>query len=462
MTFLIDVQQLKTGLIIFRRKDVQHRKWYCRIKVPKEDRYKTISLKTSDIEEATDKALHRYADVHFRIEHDVPIFDRSFAQVAIEYSNFQKEVAEAGQITIGRWRAIDTQIRVHLIPYMGNDQITRIPDEKWQRYTFWRKKEGGNLPPRKRTKAAVARQQKEEQDKPPERRPAKDGTIRQEFMTGFAIMNFAVSRKYIREGQVPRVDLPSNKARRDAFTAKEYRHLHTFARTKWINEGMNRSRIWYRNMAYNFILSMTNTGMRPPEAKNLRWRDIDVRKDRQGRTVVVLNVRGKGKFRELVAPGTVAEYFERIRALFIEAQKWREPKAADKDLGPKPDDFVFTTYEGQSARTLYSFLIEDLLMKSSLLLGPTGNRRSTYCFRHTYATFRLMEGVDVYFLAKQMGTSVKMIEDFYGHITPTKNAERILQGMEGWGPQAVASGKETVSVNADAAGKKAAKSRTKK
>jgi ribosomal protein L14E/L6E/L27E len=36
--------------------------------------------------------------------------------------------------------------------------------------------------------------------------------------------------------------------------------------------------------------------------------------------------------------------------------------------------------------------------------------------RDTYATFRLMEGIDVYFLAKQMRTSVKMIEDYYGHI----------------------------------------------
>ena len=44
-----------------------------------------------------------------------------------------------------------------------------------------------------------------------------------------------------------------------------------------------------------------------------------------------------------------------------------------------------------------------------------------------------MEGVDSLFLAKQMGTSVKMIEDHYGHITPTKNAERILQGLPGWG-----------------------------
>jgi integrase len=45
-----------------------------------------------------------------------------------------------------------------------------------------------------------------------------------------------------------------------------------------------------------------------------------------------------------------------------------------------------------------------------------------------------MEGVDVYFLAKQMGTSVRMIEDHYGRITPSKNADLILQGIPGWEP----------------------------
>jgi integrase len=31
-----------------------------------------------------------------------------------------------------------------------------------------------------------------------------------------------------------------------------------------------------------------------------------------------------------------------------------------------------------------------------------------------------------------MGTSVAMIEDHYGHVTPVRNANRILQGMTGW------------------------------
>jgi hypothetical protein len=74
-----------------------------------------------------------------------------------------------------------------------------------------------------------------------------------------------------------------------------------------------------------------------------------------------------------------------------------------------------------------------------------------------------MEGVDVYSLANQMGTSVKMIEEHYGHITPVKNAERILQGLPGWepiaaAPQVVA---ETGRVNAEAAMDEAAKSKGK-
>lgn len=64
--------------------------------------------------------------------------------------------------------------------------------------------------------------------------------------------------------------------------------------------------------------------------------------------------------------------------------------------------------------------------------GTQGVPRSTYCFRHTYATLRLQEGVDVYFLAEQMGTSVHMIEEHFGHVNTIKHADRVLQGMAGW------------------------------
>jgi len=218
-------------------------------------------------------------------------------------------------------------------------------------------------------------------------------------------------------------------------------------------------------MAYNFMLVMANTGMRPPEARDLRWRDVDIRTDKHGRQFVCFNVRGKDKFRELVAASNVASYLDRIRELReVTNRRIREERNADDRISkatkvggktidsPTPDDFVFTTYKGKRAVTLYGSLIGDLLEQSKLLFSSSGSRRSTYCFRHTYATFRLMEGVDVYFLAKQMGTSVQMIEDYYGHITPAKNAERILQGIPGWDPIPDASGQTEGGVKAVSAG----------
>jgi integrase len=139
-------------------------------------------------------------------------------------------------------------------------------------------------------------------------------------------------------------------------------------------------------------------------------------KDREGREIVVLFVQGKGKSRKLVAPKSVGDYLERIRAISKATQ---------------PEDRVFTNITGKPAKTLYNSLIADLLNEANLR-GTQGVPRSTYCFRHTYATLRLQEGVDVYFLAEQMGTSVHMIEEHYGHVNTIKHADRVLQGMAGW------------------------------
>ncbi|MDR3747957.1 MAG: site-specific integrase, partial [Acidobacteriota bacterium] len=191
---------------------------------------------------------------------------------------------------------------------------------------------------------------------------------------------------------------------------------HTVGR-KWIAETDKPSSVWSRTVTYNMILIACNTGMRPSEMRNLRWRDIMPAKDREGREIVVLFVQGKGKSRKLVAPKSVGDYLERIRSI---------------SKATAPDDKVFTTTTGESAKSLYSALITDLLDKANLREGTQGVPRSTYCFRHTYATLRLQEGVDVYFLAEQMGTSVHMIESHYGHVNTIKHADRVLQGMAGW------------------------------
>ncbi|HEY4359720.1 MAG TPA: site-specific integrase [Bryobacteraceae bacterium] len=398
MTFLVDVKVLKPGLVVFRRSDVQHHRWYCRVKLPKKDQYKTVSLKTHDFNVACERAFDEDADLRFRIKHEVPIFNRPFSQIAKDFLAFQKERMEAGEITFHRWRVMDSHVRTQLNPYVGKAQITLIGEDKWKSYPAWRQRTGKG-----RSGGRVS-----------------EGTIRDEMATFRSIVAFAARKKYIPQSQVFNGRLPLAKNRRDEFTPEEYRKLHTFARG-WVKKTRSSSNIWARTVAYNFMLVMTNTGMRPSEARNLCWRDVSIRTDKQGRKFVILNVRGKGKYRQLVAANNVADYLERIRNI----------SKATKD-----DDRVFTTFEGLTARTLYHGTLETLLIDSGLLRSSAGKRRSTYCFRHTYATFRLTEGVDVYFLAKQMGTSVKMIEDHYGHITPVKNAERILQGMPGWEPGA--------------------------
>ena len=49
----------------------------------------------------------------------------------------------------------------------------------------------------------------------------------------------------------------------------------------------------------------------------------------------------------------------------------------------------------------------------------TGQNRTLYSLRHTYATFALLnDGMDIHALAVQMGTSIGMIERHYSYLTP--------------------------------------------
>ncbi|MGQ0619371.1 MAG: type IV secretory system conjugative DNA transfer family protein [Panacagrimonas sp.] len=132
--FIIDKEELKPGLIIFRRTDVQHRNWYCRTKLPKADRYKTISLKTSDIQAARDKAFDHDADIRFRLKHDVPVFNRPFAEVAKEYLAEQAARAARGEISKGRPLKLKAVIEGSLNDYVGSTQVHLIGDELWGGY----------------------------------------------------------------------------------------------------------------------------------------------------------------------------------------------------------------------------------------------------------------------------------------------------------------------------------------
>jgi integrase len=394
MKFITDKEQVKAGLIIFRRGDVGHDQFYCRVRLRNEDRYKTISLKTSDRQTARDLAMDHDADIRFRVKHDVPVFNRPFSQVATEYAEAQQRRANAGEVSQARAMNVKNKVDGPLNAYVGSTQIHLVSQDRWSEYPLWRRENGVG-----RRNGIIS-----------------DSTIRIEMSIFAAIMNFAIAKKYVPASQ--RFEgMPKLKSgRRDEFTLEEYRKLHSVGR-KWMKEATTPQGIWYRQMCYNFILIMCNTGMRPPEAKNLRWKDITKAKDKDGTDILVIYVRGKGKERKLIAPQSVGEYLERVRAL---------------SKATKPDDAVFTIINGKPAVWLYRDTVEELLKYANLRDGPSGIPRTTYCFRHTYATFRLSAGVDVYILAQQMGTSVKMIEQHYGHVNTIKHADRVLMGIGGW------------------------------
>ncbi|HEY4943241.1 MAG TPA: hypothetical protein VII56_17560 [Rhizomicrobium sp.] len=472
MAFLLDTEELKTGLIIFRRADVKHDEFYCRAKVPKSSRYKIKSLDTASVAMARERAFEFDAELRTCIKHDVPIFNRPFSEVAEDYAKTQREKAETGEISRKRVETVESAIRT-LNAYVGSKQIHVVTQADWDGYSTWRHKLGkrereakpDRLRRRAKAAAPIAAPEKKEHE------PVSNWTIRSDMSVFRAVMAYAASRKYVSASQIFKGRLHAADERREEFTREEYRHLHTYARG-WIKRAETPASRWYREMVYYFLLVMCNTGMRPAEAKNLCWRDVsfrnvwkeikgrealteealklaeaaqaeakkaeakkakakkagvkpadappDAEKPPEHRKIAVLSVRGKDKYRNLVAPDNVVDYLERIRAI---------AKATD------PDDFVFTNIKGKATTTLYKALVKELLKDAKLLTGPEGSQRTTYCFRHTYATLRLSEGVDVYLLAEQMGTSVQMIEDHYGHINPVKNADRILMGMHVWETQ---------------------------
>jgi integrase len=175
MAFITDKAQLKSGLIIFRRGDVAHRNFYCRIKLPKEDRYKTIALRTADRQSAHDQAFDLDADVRFRIKHDVPVFNRPFRQVAEEYIAVPQRRAKLGEVSADSVKNVANRFRRVLDVYVGSTQIHLIGQDRWSNCPTWRRETGKG-----RSRDIVS-----------------DATIGVEMGAFNAVINFALSKRYV-------------------------------------------------------------------------------------------------------------------------------------------------------------------------------------------------------------------------------------------------------------------------
>jgi integrase len=84
----------------------------------------------------------------------------------------------------------------------------------------------------------------------------------------------------------------------------------------------------------------------------------------------------------------------------------------------QPTDRLFPKWQRE--------LFKTILQEENLRFDRDGRPRTAYSLRHTYICLRLMEGADIYQIAKNCRTSVEMIEKYYAaHIKTNLDAAAI-------------------------------------
>jgi integrase len=174
-----------------------------------------------------------------------------------------------------------------------------------------------------------------------------------------------------------------------------------------------------RRLCRVYVEFLLGTGIRQgTESMPIRWKALQWHWIGEQRYLRIW-VSGKTGPRYLIARHFVIEALERL----ITWQALPYPNL-DAVIQAKLDRRVFVFPAGDAPHSLDS-VFERLMVESGLFKDAAGKNRTLYSLRHTYATFRLEEGVDIHTLAKQMGTSVGMIERHYSKLTPMLSAERL-------------------------------------
>jgi integrase len=290
-------------------------------------------------------------------------------------------------ITEGQRSAVYTaghvrRLRNYLVPFFGDKPLSQVTSGAIQEYRIDR-----------------IEKSKEKRGKPPAR-----NTMHQEMVALRQTLKTALRHGWLTS--MPDMSQPYRSngkiSHRAWFSPVEYRQLY-LAAAKRANDPKKERYRYHGQELYDFIIFMANTGLRPDEAKRLEYRDVTVVKDREtDERILEIEVRGKrgvGYCKSM--PSAVAPFF-RLR---------KRNKA-------KPTDRIFPNDQ--------HVLFNNILEEEDLKFDREGQRRTAYSLRHTYICLRLMEGADIYQIAKNCRTSVEMIEKFYAsHIKNQLSAAAI-------------------------------------
>ena len=207
---------------------------------------------------------------------------------------------------------------------------------------------------------------------------------------------WAVGRGYMKSNPAADVKGGSGpKGRRNHLDAKEAESLVGEIRKAHPGDGPGWLEDW--------VVFGVGTGLRPAEMRALTWAAVSLTE----RTV-------------RVGVGHRTKTAKSARAVPVRGDALAVLQRRFGD-GKKPSDLVFTGDGGGPVATDYVTKRIKKLAESAEIARPIVG----YSLRHGYGTRMAQAGVPLFELAQIMGTSVKMIEDHYGHHDPSRAAAHV-------------------------------------
>jgi integrase len=378
---------------LFRRNN--SRAWQATFKLG--GRWVRITTKQKILADAKERARELYYEYRAREKNGLPIISKRFADVAKVVISEMDRQLEAG---VGKrsFRDYKIVLEKYLIPYFGDKFITSINYEELQKFAKWRADKMGREP--------------------------KASTLNTHNSALNRVFDEAVAHGYINRTHVPvLINKGRDSERRPDFRRDEYAKMIR-ALPSWIDAGRKGKSRDMRYLLRDYILVLANTGIRHgTEAENLRWKHVHLFEE-GGRTYLEMHLNGKTGERDIICRANTIAFLKRIQS--------RCPDIANMSfealLKKQVDEPVFRLPDGTVTENLRQ-PFKKLMEHTGLLKCPrTGQSRTLYSLRHTYATFALLnDGMDVHTLAIQMGNSIQMIERHYSHLTPRLRKE-ILTG----------------------------------
>jgi integrase len=377
-------------LVLYQRS--HSRVWQCRYKLYDNQWHRQTTRRTV-LADAIRVAGELYDEARFRERVGLAPTRKTFSQIAaLAVEEMRRDLAAGTGKKI--YEDYCQVIERYLIPFFGQRHLQTLKHKDIAEFEVWRNEKMGKRP--------------------------KSSTL-MTFASAFSrVCKTATERGWLGERVVlPQMSRKGEKGSvRPAFSAEEIVALRA-AMVGWQTGGRNAEDNDFRQLLCDYVEFLLLTGARHgTEAMGVCWQHCEWYAS-DGVKYLRVWVDGKTGGRWLIAKHELAAVLRRLHA----RQRDIASKPFDAVLG-RHKAYVFRTVDG---RRPYSFngLFRRLLRHAELLTNGAGETRTLYSLRHTYATMELLAGTDIHTLAKQMGTSVLMLERHYSKLTATLAAEQL-------------------------------------